>query len=231
MTETNMLEYRVAGEDRVAAGGPVAVLLHGRGADETDMVSLMSNLPKTWVVVTPRAPFSGTPWGYGLGWAWYRYLGRNRPEPESFERSLRAVSELLAALPSRLGVEPERIVLGGFSQGGSVSLAFALATAGGHLGKDAPRVGRIVNLSGFLADHPFVRAQPDTVDGTRFFWAHGTADPSIPFPLAVEGRAALASAGADLEARDYAMGHWIDPRELADLVAWVGGDRTGSPAP
>lgn len=215
------LHYEIAGEDRLAEGGPVIVLLHGRGADETDLLGLSRHLPATWAVVAPRAPFSAGPWGYGPGWAWYQFLGGNRPEPESYEQSLRAVSSLLASLPAKLGVDPSRLVLGGFSQGGTVSLGLALATAAGHLGDGALRVGRVVNLSGFLADHPMVQATPETVRGVRFFWGHGTADPAIPFALAVEGREALRAAGADLEAQDYDAGHWIEPDELRDLTAWV----------
>lgn len=215
------LEYRIAGEEALEGEGTVLVLLHGRGADETDLLGLSRHLPATWTVVAPRAPFSATPWGYGPGWAWYRYLGEDRPEPESYEQSLRAVSELIGALPVKYGFDADRLVLGGFSQGGTISLGFSLATAAGHLGVDAPRVRRVVNLSGFLADHPLVEAKPDTVAGTRIFWGHGTADPAIPFELAVRGRAALVAAGADVRAHDYPAGHWIEPQELNDLVAWV----------
>jgi predicted esterase len=46
-------------------------------------------------------------------------------------------------------------------------------------------------------------------------------DGNIPFDLAIEGRAALRQAGADLTERDYAIGHWIDPVELQDAINWV----------
>ena len=55
----------------------------------------------------------------------------------------------------------------------------------------------------------------------RFFWGHGTSDPAIPFELALAGRELLVRAGADLEARDYAMGHGISPEELNDVVVWL----------
>ncbi len=78
-----------------------------------------------------------------------------------------------------------------------------------------------MNFSGFLADHPTVRATPDSVRGTRIFWGHGTMDPSIPFALAVEGRAALDAAGADLSAFDYEIGHGISPEEATDARNWI----------
>jgi phospholipase/carboxylesterase len=46
-------------------------------------------------------------------------------------------------------------------------------------------------------------------------------DPAIPFEMAIEGRAALREAGADLEARDYPMGHGISPEEAGDVKAWI----------
>ena len=69
----------------------------------------------------------------------------------------------------------------GFSQGGTVSLGYALSHPDREL--------RILNFSGFLADHPAVNATPDTVRNARIFWGHGTSDPAIPFALAVEGEA------------------------------------------
>lgn len=196
-----------------ADGALTIVLLHGRGSNEADLMGLRDGLPSGAVLVAPRAPFEGRPWGYGPGWAWYRFLGGATPEPESFEESQRRLRELLQSLPSLLPLEPGPIVLGGFSQGGTMSLAYALRHPG--------EVPMVMNFSGFLADHPSVAATPGTVAGTRFFWGHGRNDPAIPFDRAAIGRAALAAARAELEARDYDIGHWISPLELADAAGWI----------
>lgn len=208
-----MLEHDILLPDHPRDGAPLLVLMHGRGADRRDLAGLRPYLPKDAILVLPQAPFPGAPWGYGPGWAWYRYLGRDRPEPESFLASQRALGELLETLPGRLPVEPGERVLGGFSQGGTMALGHALSHPGS--------VPRVLNLSGFLADHPAVRATPETVRGTRIFWGHGVHDPAIPHLLAEEGRAALRAAGAALEARDYPIGHWIAQEELEDFVAWM----------
>lgn len=204
--------------DVIAAGEPgdgtVLVLLHGRGADRGDLRELAAHLPRTWTTVLPDAPHAAAPWGYGPGRAWYRYLGGNVPEPESFRASLSALDELLSAMPEAVGFVPERVVLGGFSQGGTVSMAYALTRPG--------RVSHALNFSGFLADHPDVRVTPASCAGVRIFWGHGFSDGNIPFGYAESGRALLEAAGAELEARDYPIGHWIDPLELAHAVAFVG---------
>ena len=169
----------------------------------------------TATIVSVRAPFPAAPWGYGPGWAWYRYLGGNTPEPQSFEQSQQALAEFLAELPGTLPVRTGPVVLGGFSQGGTMSVAYALRNPG------AVPLGMC--LSGFLADHPTVRATPESVRGTRFFWGHGTMDASIPFAMGEEGRAALRAAGAELETRDYPIGHGISPDEARDIREWIAG--------
>lgn len=193
-------------------GAPLLVLLHGRGSHMGDLMGLQPHLPQDALVITPQAPFSGEEWGYG-GWAWYRFLGRNRPEPSSFEASLMALDEFLRDLPGLLPVRPGPLTLGGFSQGGAMSMAYAVSRVG--------QVPNCLNFSGFFPDHPAVRATADTVRGTRFFWGHGLQDPMIPHALAVEGRRLLAEAGADLTTGDYPIGHWVDGAELRDAVRWL----------
>ncbi len=201
--------------DDAADGAPVIVLLHGRGSHKGDLMSLRPALPPEAIVVAPQAPFPGAPWGYGGGWAWYRFIGGTTPDPTSFEAGQAALEAFLHELPPRLPVRPGRIVLGGFSQGATTSLAYALRHPG--------ELDGVIVFSGFLASHPSVRATAETAAGLRVFWGHGTHDPMIPFAHARDGRDALLAAGADLTARDYSIGHWIEPQELADAVDWLGG--------
>jgi phospholipase/carboxylesterase len=208
-----MLRYEQAVPRDVKEGAPLVVLLHGRGSDRHDLLGMAPHLAPNAIVVTPEAPHSGLPWGYGPGWAWYQYLGGNVPEPESFEASQQALAEFLAEIPGRLPVRTGPVVLGGFSQGGTMSVGYALRNPGA--------VPLVMCLSGFLAQHPTVRATPESVRGTRFFWGHGTMDPAIPFAMGEEGRAALRAAGAELEARDYPMGHGISPDEARDIREWI----------
>lgn len=207
------LHHNLLLPDAPREGAPLAILLHGRGATEEDLLALARYLPAGSVAAFPRAPFPAAPWGYGPGWAWYRFLGGTRPEPESFEESQRLLGRFIRELREELPVKPGPVILGGFSQGGTMGLAHALLNPG--------QIPLVVNLSGFLADHPAVRATPETVRGTAIFWGHGTEDGNIPHALAREGRMALVQARANLETRDYRMGHTITVDELTDLRAWL----------
>ena len=207
-------EYDSRIPDYVTDGAPLVVLLHGRGSHEGDLRGLGPSLLDGAVVVTPRAPFLAEPWGYGPGWAWYRIQPGFQIAMDTLATSLSALDHFLHEITNDLPVTTGALVLGGFSQGGTVSQAYALRNPGA-----APLV---LNFSGFLADDPAVPVTEASVEGTRFFWGHGTLDPAVPFELAHQGRERLQRVGAELEARDYRIGHWIDPEELLDARRWVG---------
>lgn len=208
-----VLDFERSGPTGADGGGTVAVLLHGRGSDMHDLQGLRPQLPADWVLVTPQAPFAGAPWGYGGGGAWYRYRQDDEVWVDTLHESLSRLDAFLVQLPGALGFEPGRLILGGFSQGGTVSLAFALSRPGA--------VSAALNFSGFLAASVELDESGAAPPETPIFWGHGLGDPAIPIGLAEKGRNRLRRAGARLVDRDYRIGHWIAEEEVADAVAMV----------
>jgi phospholipase/carboxylesterase len=205
------------------SGGPLIVLLHGRGSDERDLFPLGRMLHPDATTVSVRAPFDAAPWGYGPGYAWYRFLGGATPESASFDAGQDALAAYLAKLPEQLGRTLPDFVLGGFSQGGTSSLAYMMRNPG--------RVKGVMVFSGFLADHVSVHVTPDSVGQTPIFWGHGTMDPAIPFAVAEAGWKELHAAGANLETHTYrGMSHTIGEDELRDAAMWLDGLLTGEDA-
>ena len=209
-----MLEFLAQMAPKARDGAPVLLLLHGRGADMRDLQGLARVAGPNGTVVTPQAPHPGGPWGYGPGWAWYRYLGKDRADRGSLASSLEALEDFLDSLPTNLGFRPGPLVLGGFSQGGTTSLAYALTHPGAVAG--------VVNLSGFLVNPDSLDVSLETLGDTPLFWGHGTEDLAVPFSLAVEGRRRIREAGGNLEARDYRIGHQVSLEEMDHLEAWFG---------
>src|SRR6266576_71645 len=128
---------------RPAAAVPegALVLFHGRGADENDLFPLLDALDPEgrFVGATPRAPLSLPPGGAH----WYVLGGVGTPEARTFHASYAAASEWLENFLAEHGVEYDRLVLGGFSQGGV--MAYSLG-----LGAGRPRPAGIVAFSSFL---------------------------------------------------------------------------------
>jgi len=203
------LEARV----RPAAGEPegALVLLHGRGADELDLFPLLDffDPERRLVGATPRAPLALPPGG----WHWYAFMEVGHPDPATFHAVYPRAAEWLDEFLAGNGVPHERLVLGGFSQGGVMTYALGL-------GAGRPRPAALFALSSFVP----------TVEGFRLDLTpplppvaigHGTLDPVISVEFGRAAKKLLEEAGADLLYREYPLPHAIDPEFARELAAWI----------
>ncbi len=199
---------------RPAAGHPdgALVLLHGRGADEHDLMPLLEALDpgRRLVGVTPRGPLSLPPGGAH----WYVVPRVGYPDPDTFHATMATAGAWLDALPEAVGVPPERLVLGGFSQGAVMSFALGL-------GAGRRRPAGIVALSGFIPTVPGFDLDLDGVDGYPVAIGHGTADPIIAVEFGRAARERLEASGVDVTYRETRMGHSIDPGFVVELRGWL----------
>src|SRR6058998_1842922 len=164
------------------------VLIHGRGADENDLFPLLDLLDpeRRLVGATPRGPLSLPPGGAH----WYALGGIGTPEPTTFWASFRAAAAWLDGFLAQHGVAHDRLVMGGFSQGGV--MAYSLG-----LGAGRPRPAAIVALSSFIP----------TVQGFELDLSpplppvaigHGTLDPVIEVEWGRRARDLLEEADAEV---------------------------------
>jgi phospholipase/carboxylesterase len=201
--------------ERPAAGDPAGLLVlhHGRGADEADLIGLADALdPEQRLhVVAPRAPLTLPGWP---GYHWYVVPRVGYPDPETFRASFGALAELHDELWARVGVGPERTVLGGFSMGSVMSYSLGLAG-------ERPAPAGILAFSGFV---PKVEGwEPSLADrtGLRAFVTHGRRDPIMAIDFAREARELLESGGMDVEYHESDAAHHIDPAHVAPAVDWL----------
>ena len=109
-------------------------------------------------------------------------------------------------------LDPDRLYAGGFSQGAAMSAALALTTP--------ERVAGSLILSGYLPLNAELPLKPEEAAGRPVFEAHGVFDEMIPITWARQTRRYLQETPVDLTYREYPIGHWISPEELADASAW-----------
>ena len=198
---------------RPAAGEPegALVLFHGRGADENDLFPLLDTLDpeRRFVGATPRGPLSLPPGGAH----WYALGGIGTPEATTFYASYAAGSEWLDGFLAEHGVEHERLVLGGFSQGGVMTFALGL-------GSGRPRPAALTVFSSFIP----------TVEGFELDLSpplppvaigHGTLDPVIGVEWGRQAREVLEAAGAEVLYRETPMYHQLDPDFVLEVARWI----------
>jgi phospholipase/carboxylesterase len=189
---------------------PGLILLHGRGADETDLLGLAHALDPRLRVLSLRAPLE---WPGG-GYAWYRLAAPATPDLVTFRESLARLAADLVRVRARHGIDLARLYVLGFSQGAVMASALLLTVP--HL------VAGAACLSGFPPPLEETHAPRAALAGKPVFLAHGTFDRVIDVRLGRSLRAILEGAGIDVSYREYALAHEIAGAELADLGAWLG---------
>jgi phospholipase/carboxylesterase len=193
------------------------IWLHGLGADAHDFEPIVPEIvrgrERSWRFVFPNAPVRPVTINNGMRMrAWYDILGLDRTageDAEGFRDSEAGIRSLVEREAAR-GIPAGRIVLGGFSQGGAVSLYAAP--------RMPARLAGVLALSCYLPLRRDLAAErrPEN-DGTPIFMAHGIEDPMLPLSLGSDSRDALSELGYTVEWHQYRMGHAVCPEEIADI--------------
>jgi phospholipase/carboxylesterase len=214
------------GDDREGSGsGPVVVLLHGYGAPGADLVPLwrVIDVPRGTRFVFPEAPLrlAGTLGAaYAEGRAWWPIdmaaiqMAMMRGElrdmtadvPDGSVAAREALIGFVQGLPAALGCAPDRIALGGFSQGAMLATDVTLRT-------DLPVAALIIMSGTLVAEKEWTPLMPAR-KGLRVLQSHGREDPILPFAIAERLRDRLTAAGLEVSFVPFRGGHGIPPEVL-----------------
>jgi phospholipase/carboxylesterase len=201
--------------ERPASGEAAGLLVlhHGRGADEHDLLPLADALDpdRRLHVVTPRGPLTVPGWP---GNHWYVVPRVGFPDVDTFRASYELLSRFHDELWERTGLSPAQTVLGGFSMGSVMSYALAL-------GADRPAPAGILAFSGFIPSVEGWSAELQDRTAVRAFIAHGSSDPVISVEFARDAREHLQAGGLEVDYREFAGGHTIDPAHIPAARIWL----------
>jgi phospholipase/carboxylesterase len=205
-------QHVVAAAGSTDPSAPLVVLLHGRGSDEREILSLASHLPQSFAYAAVRAPIAE-----GNGYAWFANRGIGRPTPESLAEHMAWFRRWLddhspAGRP---------VILVGFSGGA--------AFAGGLALGDPQRYAGAAILYGTLPFDAGVPVTPARLAGLSVFVAHGEQDRVIPAELLTRTWEYLTTeSGASVHTRRDTGGHQISAQTLSELGAWLSGTESPS---
>nr|WP_298171992.1 alpha/beta hydrolase [uncultured Pseudomonas sp.] len=196
------------------------IWLHGLGADRYDFLpvaeALQGILPSTRFVM-PQAPtrpvtING---GYAMP-SWYDILAMSPARAIDHQQLEASAQQVIALIEAQRdsGIDPRRIFLAGFSQGGAVVLHTAFLRWQGPL-------GGVLALSTyaptFSAELPLEAAKQQV----PVYCLHGSHDDVV---IPSMGRAAhdwLNQRGVPVTWREYPMGHEVLPQEVRDIGIWL----------
>lgn len=196
------------------------IWMHGLGADAYDFYSVPSQLglPTRLNVryVFPNAPRIPVTINMGLIMrAWYDVRGfdKRSEDQQQIRSSARWIMELVARENER-GVQANRVVLAGFSQGGAMALFTGLRYP-------EPLAG-IMCLSGYLLLHEnLAKEATNNNRDVSIFQAHGSNDPIVPYALGRSSYDVLTKANYQIDWHEYPMAHQVCDKELQDVGTWL----------
>jgi phospholipase/carboxylesterase len=199
---------------RPASGDPegALVLHHGRGADARDLFALHDILDpeRRLVGLCPQGPLALAPGGAH----WYAVHRVGYPDPQTFWPTFGGLQEWFVAIADEYGINADRTLVGGFSQGAVMTYAISL-TAG------RPQPAGLLCFSGFIPQVDGLEIELGDRTGLPVVVGHGTQDPIIGVEFGRAAKTALEAAGCELLYRESPMGHSIDPSFLKSLMPWV----------
>lgn len=187
-------------------------LFHGWSAEQHHLAAYVPLVDpdERFTAVCPRA-LDDLPEGDGA--SWYDRSGPS-PVPASFQRAVDALVEFTTAEMGAAGIPPERTVLGGFSQGGFLSLALALRPG-------APRYAGVWAMCCALPEVDGVELDPAPGAGTPALIQVGERDQIITPDRGRAAAATLRDAGWNVTEAGYDMAHSQTIEMMVDARSWL----------
>ena len=192
------------------------VLMHGVGSNEQDLFALSAQFPDRYYVLSLRAPHRMGPGSF----AWYDFSlepGGARSIDEAQEAASRQlITQTIEAAAQQTGIPPERTVVGGFSQGGTMALSMLLT-------RPELLLGCIVWHGRLLTEVLPLQAAADAFHGRKLWVSHGVHDDVVPRSSAQAITHHFDKLPVSVTFREFSSAHEIRPSELAQTLAWLEG--------
>ena len=195
------------------------ILLHGLGASAADLapgLSILSMPNKERIsFCIPQAPIQPVTLNGGMKMpSWFDILALEDAQPQEdkvgLERSLQLIRQLVDELIAD-GVPENKIIVGGFSQGGALAM-YSLFNA-------TKLFAGAFSWSSYL---PRGEAIPNN-GGTPVLVTHGTLDAVIPHQAVSTMPKLLEDAGFNVQSHVFdELAHTIDRRVLDVWIRWLG---------
>lgn len=205
--------------DALAKQTATLLFLHGLGDTGHGWASAIGEIRPPYVkVICPTAPTAPVTLNAGFrmpSWFDLKSLDASGAEDEDGIKKAASVIHGMVDAEIKSGIAPNRIVVGGFSQGGALALYSVLTYP--------VRLGGVMALSCWLPLHKtFPAAVKGDNENTPIIQGHGDCDPIVPYKWGQLTASIIKSFAKQSEFKTYKeMMHSASPEEMKDLKAFL----------
>lgn len=207
--QTDLIYRHLEPKKKVGGVSPAIILLHGRGADENDLLGLSPHLDERLAIFSVRASY---PFEFG-GFTYFQLKEDGTAEPTMFMESYKRLLQFAEGVSLLPEVDAKKVFLMGFSMGTIMAYALSLT--------HPEKFSGVIAQSGFVRDHPDLPFVWHELDNCSFIITHGVDDMVIPVRLARETKDKFSKSNADFVYKEYPMGHQISDESLTDVCDWL----------
>jgi phospholipase/carboxylesterase len=188
--------------EKIEVAKAAMILIHGRGADAESILMLTNELNADgFLFAAPQAS--------GNSWYPYSFLSPVEMNEPGISSGLKKIKDLISFL-NQNGIEKERIILLGFSQGACLTLEFAA--------RNPAKYGGIIALSGGLIGDKLNENYSGSFEKTKVFLGCSNIDPHIPEERVHKSAEIFLRLDADVLKKIYPnMGHTVNRDELKHI--------------
>jgi len=188
---------------------PTVIFLHGRGADENDLLDLSDYLENDFQFISVRAPYT---YRYG-GYTWFELSESFEINISQVMKSCNLLFNFLEEIHHKYSIDSKNIFLFGFSMGAMLALNLAIM--------EPSKFSGVIAHSGLFLDANNFHYQWNNLDELHLFIAHGTNDFVVPVDLARQTYQKLLQTKAKITYKEYPIGHNISEKSIEDISIWL----------
>lgn len=188
--------FRVQQPSESPSRARLMLVLHGYLGNENVMWVLTKPIPKSYILLAPRAPVQLGPDQY----SWHA-IAPQWPDMDTYRPLGEALLQRVDHWVKTQGLTIPQYDVMGFSQGAVMALALSILYP--------ERIRKAALLAGFLPQSwkAQLPAAPDALADKAFFIAHGTQDEVVPIAKAHQAAEWLKEKGADVTFCEADTGH------------------------
>eukprot|EP00923_Selenidium_pygospionis_P049486 GHVN01085253.1.p1 GENE.GHVN01085253.1~~GHVN01085253.1.p1 ORF type:complete len:288 (+),score=53.44 GHVN01085253.1:843-1706(+) len=200
----------------------VVIFSHGLGDTSEGWASMFKQLSRGMPhvkFILPTAPIQRVTLNGGMPMpSWYDIASldeesRETDNSDGIDESRDRINKIIDHEINENKIPSNRIIVGGFSQGGALSIYTALQR------KDT--LGGVLAMSGYL---------PRSKDAINFIFnkstpilhCHGTSDPVVKYKWAKKSSDFLKEVGVNIDFKSYeGLDHGSSDEEVKDVISWI----------
>jgi phospholipase/carboxylesterase len=192
---------------KLGEAGKVLIMVHGRGANAEDILSLAEYLDvKDYALIAPQATNNT--------WYPYSFLAPPSENEPWLSSALLLIKEIVSDIENE-GVSKNNIYLLGFSQGACLTLEFVCRNAANY-------GGIVVFTGGLIGDKVYIENYKGNFAASPVFIGTSDPDPHVPVERVYETTRILKGMNASVTEKIYKnMGHTINKDEIDQANKFV----------